>query len=393
MKITFLGDLTADRRMLAAAKQPDGSFDFRTSLRFVPETLKDSDAVVGNLETVFGGARLGYNPWPIAYNSPDALLDALKEMGVTVMTTANNHALDQGKKGLLRTLDLLEEAGMTHTGTFRTPDEPRYAVLDIGGIRLGLVAYADMVNRTAAGTQQADNALALVNHLRPYPKRSFKENLKAALSHVLPIKEIRKKKSEKRQAQGVKTVKPRVDTVPLTEADERKLDEAVAVLDAAKKESDYVVAAIHTGGQFNGEPGLHSISIYERLKPHADAIMGNHAHVAQRIEKYGEAGVLAFALGGLNMSCGAEYVTQDDHPEFSIGVHLYLEKDTTGGAALKKATFTLYYNEEDEKGYLTVCPVDAEGGWGDSDAMRTVFQRIAGYEFPGFMKEYPIFEA
>jgi poly-gamma-glutamate synthesis protein (capsule biosynthesis protein) len=210
---------------------------------------------------------------------------------------------------------------------------------------------------------------------------------------VLPIKEIRKKKSEKRQAQGVKTVKPRVDTVPLTEADERKLDEVVAVLDAAKKESDYVVAAIHTGGQFNGEPGLHSISIYERLKPHADAIMGNHAHVAQRIEKYGEAGVLAFALGGLNMSCGAEYVTQDDHPEFSIAVHLYLEKDTAGTAALKKATFTLYCNEEDEKGYLTVYPADAEGGKGDTDAMRTVFRRIAGYDFPGFMEEYPIFEA
>jgi poly-gamma-glutamate synthesis protein (capsule biosynthesis protein) len=232
-----------------------------------------------------------------------------------------------------------------------------------------------------------------VNHTKPYGKRGLKGDLIAALATFLPIKEIRAKKSRKRSAAGIKSVKPRVDNVPLTDKDRAEIEKAAAVLDLARAESDYVVASIHTGGQFNGEPGIHSQEIYEILKPHADAIMGNHAHVAQRIEKYGEAGVLAFALGGLNMSCGAEYVTQDDHPEFSIAVHLYLEKDTAGTAALKKATFTLYCNEEDEKGYLTVYPADAEGGKGDTDAMRTVFRRIAGYDFPGFMEEYPIFEA
>ena len=390
MKITFLGDLTADRRMLAAAKKEDGSFDFSRSLQFVPDTIKGSDAVVGNLETVFGGARLGYNPWPIAYNSPDELLDAFRAMGVTVMTTANNHSLDQGKKGLLRTLDLIEEAGMTHTGTFRTTAEPRFLVQDVGGIRIGLVAYADAVNRTAAGTQQADDAMALVNHFRPYGKRSFKENLIAGLSTFLPIKEARANKSKKRSAAGIKTVKPRVDDKPLTPDDMAELVKVIDCLDEARKSCDFLVACIHTGGQFNGEPGLHSQSIYELLKPHADAIMGNHAHVAQRIEIYGGEGVLAYALGGFNMSVGAEYVTADDHPEFSIGVHLYVEKDAEDRVRLEKATFTLYYIEEDEAGYLTVYPVNAEGGKGDNEAMRTVFRRIAGYDFPGFMEEYPV---
>ncbi|MBR5738377.1 MAG: CapA family protein [Lachnospiraceae bacterium] len=389
MKITFLGDLTADRRMLAAAKQPDGHFDFAHSLQHIPATLKESDAVIGNLETVFGGADKGYNPWPIAYNSPDELLQAFRDMGVTVLTTANNHSLDQGKKGLLRTLDLIDGIGIAHTGTFRTADEPRYLVLNVGGIRIGLAAFADALNRTAAGVQQADNAMTLVNHIKPYGKRGLKGDLIAALATFLPIKEVRAKQSRKRSAAGIKSVKPRVDNVPLTDKDRAEIEKAAAVLDLARAESDYVVASIHTGGQFNGEPGIHSQEIYEILKPHADAIMGNHAHVAQRIETYGP-GVLAYALGGFNMSVGAEYVTADDHPEFSVGVHLYLEKDETGAVRLQKAAFTLYFIEEDETGYLTVYPVDTAGGKGDNDAMRTVFRRIAGYDFPGFMREYPI---
>ena len=389
MKITFLGDLTCDRRMLAAARQADGSFDFRRSLQFVPDTLKDSDAVVGNLETVFGDARLGYNPWPIAYNSPDELLYALREMGVTAVTTANNHALDQGRRGLLRTLKLLDELGIAHTGTFRSPDERRTLVLTVEGIRIGLVAFADKLNKSPAGVQQAARDLRLVNHLHPYGRRGLKGDLIAALATFLPIKQFRDKKADKQRAMGVKLVKARVDDQPLTDADKEKLREAIRALDDVRNESDFVVAAIHTGGQFNGEPGQHSVGIYEQLKPHADAIMGNHAHVAQRIETYGEHGVLAYAIGGFNMSCGAQYVTHDDHPEFSLGVHLYLRRD--GGAVrLEKATFTLYYNEEDENGYLTVYPVDTAGGKGDNDTMRTVFRRVAGYDFPGFQREYPI---
>ena len=98
---------------------------------------------------------------------------------------------------------------------------------------------------------------------------------------------------------------------------------------------------------------------------------------------------LVGALGDLNMSCGAQYITHDDHPEFSLGVHLYLRRDGEA-VRLEKATFTLYYNEEDENGYLTVYPVDTAGGKGDSDVMRVVFRRVAGYDFPGFQREYPI---
>ena len=168
MKITFLGDLTCDLRMLAAAKQSDGSYDFRRSLQYVPDTLKDSDAVVGNLETVFAGAKAGYNPWLVSYNSPDELLNALREIGITVFTTANNHSLDMGVSGLRRTLDLMDRFGLSHTGTFRKPDEQRWLALQVGDVTLGLVAFADALNLTPVGVQQSLSALRHVNHLHPY---------------------------------------------------------------------------------------------------------------------------------------------------------------------------------------------------------------------------------
>ena len=57
--ISFLGDLTCDRPMLRAAKQKDGRFDFDQSLAGLKPLLEDSDYVVGNLETVCAGEKLG----------------------------------------------------------------------------------------------------------------------------------------------------------------------------------------------------------------------------------------------------------------------------------------------------------------------------------------------
>ena len=390
IQITFLGDLTLDRRMLQAAGRSDGTFEFGPSFKEIPGPYASADAVVGNLETVCGGPKDGYNPWAIGYNSPDELLTAFRAIGVTALTTANNHALDQEKRGLRRTIDLMDRLGFDHTGTFKNKKEKRYTVLTVGGIRIGLVAFADALNRTPAGALQSKSALELVNHLRPYPKRKFHDHWISFLASFLPIKEKKRKEADERAKKGVKIVKPRIDNDPLKDEEIKRIRLCIDVLKEARKECDYLVACIHTGGQFNGEPGTRCTAIYDMLKPYADAIMGNHAHVAQRIETYEGKGVLAYALGGLTMSVGADYVTHDDHPEFSIGVHLYLTKNDEGKTALDKATFTLYHGREDEKGYLFVTPVDHEGCPGDTEAMRTVFKRIAGYEFPGFQTEYPI---
>ena len=120
-----------------------GEYDYRPMLRYAKSVLEGADYAVGNLETTFSGGAY-YSGYP-TFNSPDALAYALKDAGFDLLSTANNHSLDKRYEGLCRTLDVLDEAGLEHVGTYRTQeerDESSGVVLaDVGGIRVAFLAY------------------------------------------------------------------------------------------------------------------------------------------------------------------------------------------------------------------------------------------------------------
>jgi poly-gamma-glutamate synthesis protein (capsule biosynthesis protein) len=71
---------------------------------------------VGNLEVTLAGPP--YKGYP-QFSAPDELAIALKEIGMDVLVTANNHSLDRGRKGVERTIEMLDSLKIIHTGTFR----------------------------------------------------------------------------------------------------------------------------------------------------------------------------------------------------------------------------------------------------------------------------------
>ncbi len=77
------------------------------------------------------------------------------------MTLANNHALDFGEEALLDTCRYLAEAGIQWVGAGVDEDEARAGcVLEAGGYRLGVVAFADHPVDFAAGPGRPGIALA-----------------------------------------------------------------------------------------------------------------------------------------------------------------------------------------------------------------------------------------
>ena len=54
------------------------------------------------------------------FNSPDALADALKDAGFDIIITSNNHSLDRGEKGALRTIKVLKERELLPLGTYES---------------------------------------------------------------------------------------------------------------------------------------------------------------------------------------------------------------------------------------------------------------------------------
>ena len=107
-----------------------GAYSFDKLFTYVSAFVKSHDYFVLNLETTLGGTDgRSYSTYPM-FNSPDTLLDALKNMGVDCLLTANNHSYDTGESGFLRTVQKVTEYGFD-PGDYRQSDrcEWRLSVL------------------------------------------------------------------------------------------------------------------------------------------------------------------------------------------------------------------------------------------------------------------------
>ena len=96
------------------------TYSYLHCFQFVRSWIEQADFAVANLETTLNGPP--YSGYP-QFCAPDALAHNLKEVGFDLVTTANNHSMDKGFSGLSRTLDVLDEAGLAHVGSFRSQEE------------------------------------------------------------------------------------------------------------------------------------------------------------------------------------------------------------------------------------------------------------------------------
>lgn len=138
--LLFVGDLMQHDAQIKAARTSNG-YDYSDCFKHVRREIAEADVAIGNLEVTLGGKP--YRGYP-SFSAPDEFLFALKEVGFDVLITANNHCLDRQRRGLERTIGLLDSIQMPHTGTFIDAEERkgRYPLLiEKKGFRIVLLAY------------------------------------------------------------------------------------------------------------------------------------------------------------------------------------------------------------------------------------------------------------
>lgn len=149
VKISFTGDLILLRDMVERAYNVEkGTYDFDAMFEHVKEYWADDDLSIGVFEGPTAGADKGYSTscfddgLPLYLNFPDSFASAVKRANIDFVTTANNHLLDQGIDGYLRTLDVLDSIDLNHSGSYRTQaehDQPK--VLQVKGLKIGMLTY------------------------------------------------------------------------------------------------------------------------------------------------------------------------------------------------------------------------------------------------------------
>lgn len=142
ISLLFAGDIMGHDSQIASAYDPaSGQYDYTACLASMKPYIESADIAIGNLEVTLAGPP--YKGYP-QFSSPDALAVAVREMGFDALVTANNHSVDRGKKGILRTIRVLDSLGIPHTGTFagevaRRDEYP--LILQKNGFTLALLNY------------------------------------------------------------------------------------------------------------------------------------------------------------------------------------------------------------------------------------------------------------
>lgn len=139
--LLFVGDLMQHQAQIDAAHVSEGKYDYSSCFSLVKEQISQADLAIGNLEVTLGGKP--YRGYP-AFSAPDEYLQSIKDAGFDILLTANNHCLDRGRKGLERTIQMLDSSNIPYAGTYRNLSErkQRYPLfINKNGFRIALLNY------------------------------------------------------------------------------------------------------------------------------------------------------------------------------------------------------------------------------------------------------------
>jgi poly-gamma-glutamate synthesis protein (capsule biosynthesis protein) len=119
-------------------------YEFRPMLRAIRPSIAGADLALCHVETPFShGPPRGYP----SFRTPVALAAAIRATGWDACSTASNHTLDAGQRGVNTTLDVLDRVGVRHTGSYRTRGgSRRLTMLDAKGVKVAFLAYTALTN-------------------------------------------------------------------------------------------------------------------------------------------------------------------------------------------------------------------------------------------------------
>lgn len=122
----------------------------------IARQLSRADIVFTDLETAIDapGAGPPTRAGEVFHAAKPAVLDCLKSLGVSLVTTANNHAWDMGAGGILAAIEQLDRRGIAHAGTGRdlaTAAAPAFRETPAGSFAL-VAAAAGAIRDGAAAT-------------------------------------------------------------------------------------------------------------------------------------------------------------------------------------------------------------------------------------------------
>ncbi len=202
--------------------------------------IDEADIFMVNQEFPFTDRGTAAEDKQFTFRVPPAKVSLLTEMGVDIVTMANNHILDFGPEGITDSLAALDGAGIRHVGAGEDLEQAKaLEILEVKGRKIGFLG----VSRVYMAASWAAGA----GHPGVF----------STYDPTLALQEIR----------------------------------------AAKEKCDHLVVYVHWGIERNTAPEEYQREMGRQyIDAGADLVVGSHPHVLQEIEYY-KGKPIAYSLG------------------------------------------------------------------------------------------------
>lgn len=280
IRISAVGDILCENSILEDAYDKDTqNYDFTSMFKNMSTFFADSDITVGTMETNYTDDKYsGYGQ----RNSPTSFAEALKNIGIDLVSISTNHSLDYGIEGLQETKRALEGIGYDVVGD--NLGESRVKIKTIKNTKIAFLSYT-------YGFENQNNK-----------------------------------------------TKDELDSANMYNSEIAKQD-----LEYAKENADYSIIIMHWGDAYSTKPNKEQQNIAKFLIENgADMILGNHASAVQKMEIMQNAEeknvLVAYSLGN--------YISGEtmDISKIELVLNIELRKSgETGEVVLSKVDYTPIY--------------------------------------------------
>jgi len=238
VNFVFAGDIMLDRGVRrSVVKNFNGDYSALFENSTLSTIFQNSDIVFANLEgTASDQGKDRHNLY--SFRMDPAAIPILKNVGLTILSVANNHIGDWGLPAFSDTLSRLKENGLLYTGGGMNKTEAETpAIIEKNGMKIGFLAFSDKgPNDMSAKTDKAGILLAS---------------------------------------------DPDFDTI----------------VENAAKQVDYLVVSFHFGEEYQTTHNLRQEELaHEAVDDGAKIIIGGHPHVPEDTEVYKNS-FIAYSLG------------------------------------------------------------------------------------------------
>ncbi|TFJ91251.1 CapA family protein [Lentibacillus salicampi] len=141
INLVATGDVLLHSRIYNLYKTSKDGYDFTQPMAPAKKLLSGGDISVVNLESPVAGEELGLQSFP-KFNNPVELAENLKKFGTDLVTNSNNHTMDLGVEGALKSIENLEKTGLMYVGSHKSKkDRKETRVIEKNGIKCAFLSY------------------------------------------------------------------------------------------------------------------------------------------------------------------------------------------------------------------------------------------------------------